>query len=621
MQRNFFYFLEDFSNQSPAEIGGHSHILEQIQAHNFTAPRAVCVPKNTLKLIAQANNLQPKVYQLLSETNFTNTTSREKGKTTLQKLIGTQRIPKSLADTFLDTYLNYLEESHVQVRTAHADSPDFIVDSAYQEAVVIDTLLDIWSQASVRSFEQVSSSSDHIHAVLFPAPLLLIQQKQAVASGVGYSFDLRTNLKNRITIQGMWGVFDSTQPFDSYYLDVATLTTVQETIQKKALQLQRLGGELKAFIVAPHLQMQPSLTRLQQRQLAQTILTLKQKHLHQIVLHWSLLADGTLIVTDYAAAEPTTSHNSRQLPPKNTKQIYAVAHNQRGVAEIAEKADGISIYNSGQLLSITGTHPLHLAKTLQKKQLVSAISRTLTQYHSQTKVPILYRSNQLTSAELRTLEHAATYEPEENNPYLGFRGGQKLSEQPQLLELELSIAQEVAKQTNKPYNFMLSFVRSAAQSAGLVQRIKRTGMLDSHKITLWLELCTPENMLALNEYHLQDYSGFVINVASLHTLTVGADVNNSEVGGKYEYNVPLLVQLITQAVTTIRQQSKHSDMNSKPTICIDLTTFNHRLFEMVLDLEIDGFVLEPASIDFAREYMLTKQKDQLFKPVKKLYDN
>lgn len=615
MHKNFFYLLSDFTAQPTVEIGVYARALGKLLEHELIAPKAVCIPKNTLKIIAQANNLQPKIYSIVSDINFQNTASRQNAALKIRQLIEAQRVPKNLAEAFLDIYLHYLEESHVLVTNAHQMAKNIEADSVYPEAVLMDSILETWGQLTQDTLHSAVKKTEHIHDILFPSALLLVQQRQAEVSGIAYSFDIRTGAKNRYTVRSTWGVFAPTQQADTFFLDANTDQTIFADIGHKQTYLQRLGGMRTTFHTSSEQQKNPSLTPKQLAQIAQAVRVLKRLHLEHIKVEWSIQQDGSLTINNYTPTEPTALNEqpSTTTQLKHTaKKLYVSIHNKQELSAVQDISDGICVYNSGQLLSITGSHPLHLVKTKQKKYVVAAISRVLGQYIEQRPLPLLYRSNQLTSAELGKLEHAAQYEPSEANPYLGLRGAQKLIEQPQLLELELAIMQELSNQTTQPLGYVLSFVRSSEECKHLVQRISRSG-LTNKKTQLWLELNTPANILNISQYPLHEFSGIIINSNTINTLLTGADGHNSSVAGRYSVDTDLLEKLVHTLLAELRQFFKHTNIHSKPQIMLDLTNFNHQLFDRLQSEELDGYILNSDSVEFAREQLLLAQKDQLFK--------
>jgi len=106
MPQTFLYLPKDFAGLPSHEVGSYAKEISNLSISGVPLTKSVVIPLNTLKIIAQANNLQAKVYKLIQETDYSSSISKQKTANTIKQLIKKQSIPKELAVKFIDTYHN-----------------------------------------------------------------------------------------------------------------------------------------------------------------------------------------------------------------------------------------------------------------------------------------------------------------------------------------------------------------------------------------------------------------------------------------------------------------------------------------------------------------------------------
>ncbi|MBP7842493.1 hypothetical protein KA017_00635 [Candidatus Woesebacteria bacterium] len=608
MSKAFIYLPDSFAKVSTYEVGTYAKELAALDSLGIPVPKSIVIPHNTLKIIAQANNLQAKIYKLIQEIDYSNSVSKEKARKQLMHAIQRQSIPKELASELLSHYHEYFKKSFVLVKNSEKlPFADIIVANIHSDTNFVETILEVWAKISATKLEKLMLGTNYVHDILFPSPILVQQQFEPSSSGVAYSFDLNDGNKSRITIHSSWGVFQKNgQESDTYTVDVRTKNIISKQTQTKLTQHRRVLGKIRSDEVLVKHQNSETITPEQLKIITATVSTIKRKYLSQIEVFWAIENNQIHI--------ESVLETDIQLPEKAivaAQKIFVTVNSAESATKIVGEPDGIAVLDSGKLLFASATHPSEVVKTSQRKYLVEAIARTLSKYITRTNKPLLYRANNYTSAEFSKLQFASLYEVTELNPALGFRGGLRLLSLPEAFKIELESLKKVLETSKQKITLILPFVRSPEEATRLVQVVERYGLTQNPQFSIWLELATPENVLNLSQYPLQLVQGFLFNTRSIHSLVTGIDLANPDIASHYNQNVLLLKKLIQNSISTIKEKALNQSLLTKHTLFIDLTEFNKELLEQVSDLEIDGFIVNQEVTEFTKTCIMNTTQNTI----------
>lgn len=611
MNQKFIILPDEFSKTATSVVGSSAKHLAALSDLGIMVPASIVIPQNTLKIIGQANNLQTKIYKLIQDNNFQSSLAKEKTKKQLVHIIRTQRIPNELAKNLLKTYHAYFSDSFLKLMNAEPlFQSDIIIQNIHSDTNFTDALLELWARISAAKFDRLLASTHQIHEVLFPSPILVQKQLEPQVSGTAFTFDTKTGQKNRVTVKSSWGVYTDSHPdSDTYFIDVRTHLTTAKSIQTKETQYRRVIGKLRTDTVLVKQKDAETLTPAQLEQLSKWVSTIKKQYLSQLKINWAI-ENSRLYIESVSEADVMVEQIAAQ--PKTSKKVFSIITNSFSFKTFdAKNSDGIALYNSGELLAVTGTHPAHIAKTKQKNHLVTAISRSILKYLEKSQNPLIYRANNYTSKEFTKLSFASLYEVTETNPALGYRGALRHLSQKDAFQLEIDILMQVTKLSQQEIIFLLPFVRSPEELAQLVQVLQNTGLTQHKNISLWLEVSTPENILNISAYPLKMISGIVCNTQNLHACLTGIDPQNSDVSVHYTLNQVLLKQLIRSLVNSISDTLQTTDIHSQPSIFVDITPFNKGLLDQLCDLKIAGFIVNAEVTDTAKKCMIEQERETL----------
>jgi pyruvate,water dikinase len=174
--------------------------------------------------------------------------------------------------------------------------------------------------------------------------------------------------------------------------------------------------------------------------------------------------------------------------------------------------------------------------------------------------PVIVRLSDFKSNEYRKLIGGERYEPDEENPMLGFRGASRYlgSDFRGCFELECAALRRVRNElglTN--VELMVPFVRTLHEARSVVQLLAENGLkrgLDGLRLVMMCEL--PSNAI-LAEQFLEFFDGFSIGSNDLTQLTLGLDRDSALVAGSFDERDGAVKAMLTMAIRACRKQGKY----------------------------------------------------------------
>jgi pyruvate,water dikinase len=174
--------------------------------------------------------------------------------------------------------------------------------------------------------------------------------------------------------------------------------------------------------------------------------------------------------------------------------------------------------------------------------------------------PVIVRLSDFKSNEYRKLLGGERYEPDEENPMLGFRGASRyLAESFRAcFELECAALRKVRGElglTN--VELMVPFVRTVDEAERVIGLLARNGLRRGEnglRIVMMCEL--PSNALLADAF-LEHFDGFSIGSNDLTQLTLGLDRDSGLVAEEFDERNAAVKALLAMAIRACRKQGKY----------------------------------------------------------------
>lgn len=176
--------------------------------------------------------------------------------------------------------------------------------------------------------------------------------------------------------------------------------------------------------------------------------------------------------------------------------------------------------------------------------------------------PVIVRLSDFKSNEYRKLIGGSRYEPEEENPMLGFRGAARYISEDfrEAFAMECEAMQRVRTDmglTN--VQVMVPFVRTLKQAERVTQLLAQHGLQRGENELKIIMMCeVPSNAILANEF-LQFFDGFSIGSNDLTQLTLGLDRDSGLelLAADFDERDPAVKVLLKQAIAACKAQGKY----------------------------------------------------------------
>ncbi len=176
--------------------------------------------------------------------------------------------------------------------------------------------------------------------------------------------------------------------------------------------------------------------------------------------------------------------------------------------------------------------------------------------------PVIVRLSDFKSNEYRKLIGGSRYEPEEENPMLGFRGAARYISEDfgEAFAMECEAMRRVRSDmglTN--VQVMVPFVRTLKQAERVTQLLAQHGLKRGENELKIIMMCeVPSNAILANEF-LQFFDGFSIGSNDLTQLTLGLDRDSGLelLAADFDERDPAVKVLLKQAIAACKAQGKY----------------------------------------------------------------
>ncbi|MCA0402754.1 MAG: phosphoenolpyruvate synthase [Proteobacteria bacterium] len=303
------------------------------------------------------------------------------------------------------------------------------------------------------------------------------------------------------------------------------------------------------------------------------------------------------------------------MPELPLKVMLNVGNPERAFAFQAIPNAGVGLARLEFLISNTiGIHPKALLQfdSLEDKALKKVILDKTSAYASPVEYyverlkegiatiaaafypkPVIVRLSDFKSNEYANLIGGHLYEPDEENPMLGFRGASRYtaSSFEDCFALECQAVRRVREGMGlKNVEVMIPFVRTVNEAKSVIQVLKKYGLERGKEDLRVIMMCEiPSNALLASEF-LEHFDGFSIGSNDLTQLTLGLDRDSGLVAAQFDERNEAVKALLHMAISTCKKAGKYVG------ICGQGPSDHPDFAEWLMQEKIDSVSLNPDSV-------------------------
>lgn len=207
--------------------------------------------------------------------------------------------------------------------------------------------------------------------------------------------------------------------------------------------------------------------------------------------------------------------------------------------------------------------------------------------------PVIVRLSDFKSNEYANLLGGDRYEPDEENPMLGYRGASRYvdSEFKSCFELECKALLKVRNTLGLTNVWaMVPFVRTLDEAREVIEVMDEFGLRRGEnglKIIMMCEL--PSNALLADEF-LEHFDGFSIGSNDMTQLTLGLDRDSGLIAHRFDERDPAVKKMLAMAIAACKKHGKYIG------ICGQGPSDHADLAQWLLDQGIESMSLNPDTV-------------------------
>ncbi len=207
--------------------------------------------------------------------------------------------------------------------------------------------------------------------------------------------------------------------------------------------------------------------------------------------------------------------------------------------------------------------------------------------------PVIVRLSDFKSNEYANLIGGQQYEPQEENPMLGFRGAARYRDPDfqDCFELECRAIKRVREDMGlSNVEVMIPFVRTLSEAEEVTSLLARMGLARGEKDLRVIMMCElPSNALLADQF-LQYFDGMSIGSNDMTQLTLGLDRDSGLIADLFDERDEAVKALLKMAIDACKRQGKYIG------ICGQGPSDHPDLAKWLVDQGIESMSLNPDSV-------------------------
>lgn len=295
---------------------------------------------------------------------------------------------------------------------------------------------------------------------------------------------------------------------------------------------------------------------------------------------------------------------------RTATKVYVNLADPSVAKEVAEKnVDGVGLLRAEFMLAQMRIHPKKIIKDKKRKEFVSKLTEGIKTFcQAFSPRPVVYRATDFKSNEYKNLIGGKEFEPEEPNPFLGFRGAIRYVAQPEVFEMELEALKNVRnKEEYKNLWLMIPFVRTPEELLEVKKIIVSSGLSRSPSFKLWMMVEIPSNVILIEDFIKVGIDGVSIGSNDLTMLILGADRDNNEVAKIFDERNKAVLWSIEKVIRACQKERITSS------ICGQAPSQYPDLIEKLVEWGITSISVNPDAIERTRELIYQVEKKLITK--------
>jgi len=278
-----------------------------------------------------------------------------------------------------------------------------------------------------------------------------------------------------------------------------------------------------------------------------------------------------------------------------TKVYVNLAQPELAEKVAAHNVDGVGLLRAEFIIAQIGEHPNYMISQNRGGEFTDKLAAGLTIFAKAFNPrPVVYRTTDFKTNEYRALIGGQEYEPEEENPMLGYRGCSRYIREIDVFKIELDAIKKV-RQNYKNLWVMIPFVRTVNELAGAKRIMEAEGLKRSDDFQLWMMAEVPSNIFIMEKFLEVGIDGISIGSNDLTQLTLGIDRDSPKLAKEFDERNEAVLVALERAIKVSKS------MGVTSSICGEAPSVYPEITEKLVEWGITSVSISPDMIGKTRE--------------------
>ena len=320
---------------------------------------------------------------------------------------------------------------------------------------------------------------------------------------------------------------------------------------------------------------------------------------------------GTVVAGNVAAEKAATVSTATVAGPVAESRIVTatrvyvnLAEPERAVEVAARDVDGVGLLRAEfmMLQALEHMHPRAFLARRSGDEFVRSMADGLRVFAGAfSPRPVIYRTMDFRSNEFRHLVGGEPFEPNEQNPMIGYRGCFRYTREPDLFQLELRAIAEVRREFEN-LHLMIPFVRTGRELEACLRLLDASPLGGDARLERWIMAEVPSVVHWLPKYVEMGITGVSIGSNDLTQLVLGVDRDSELFGSGYDERDPAVLDAIRSIILGCRR------LGITCSICGQAPSVHPEYAERLVEWGIDSISVNVDAIERTRRNVASAEE-------------